>query len=116
MSELFDLQATFLETIAEFVLWATMEGWKLTSGEFWRSPEEAVVQAARGAGVVHSCHTQRLAADLNAVTPTGVFCTTKEDFEPLGIHWKTMHPLARWGGDFTRVDADHFSFTYQGVS
>jgi len=41
------------------------------------------------------------------------FLDSAADYIPFGGFWKTLHPAARWGGDFG--DADHFSFEYQGV-
>jgi hypothetical protein len=38
-----------------------------------------------------------------------------EEYRAAGEKWKTMHPLARWGGDFKRKDAVHFSFEHEGV-
>jgi hypothetical protein len=108
-------QSLFVQLIGLFVGWVYEQGYELTFSEAWRSPEEAAVQAAKGAGVACSLHTERLAIDLN-LFKDGVLLSTADDYRPLGDQWKSMHPLARWGGDFTRVDADHFSLTYGGVS
>lgn len=115
MSELLDLQQEFVGLQAEFQLWVISAGYGLTYGETWRSPEEAAIQAAKGAGVKCSLHTEKLAIDLNAFKD-GKELLTATDFRVLGERWKGMHPLARWGGDFTRIDADHFSLTYGGVA
>ncbi len=37
------------------------------------------------------------------------------DYKVLGDKWKTMHSLARWGGDFRRADGGHFSLEHNGV-
>jgi hypothetical protein len=107
-------QSLFVTLIAQFIDWVYEQGYELTFSEAWRSPEEAAAQAAKGAGVTNSLHTQRLAIDLN-LFKDGVLLTSVSDYEPLGTQWKSMHPLARWGGDFSRPDADHFSLTYGGV-
>jgi hypothetical protein len=108
-------QSLFVTLIAQFVDWVYEQGYELTFSEAWRSPQEAAVQAAAGAGVVNSLHTMRLAIDLN-LFKDGVLLTQVSDYEPLGVQWESMNPLARWGGRFTRPDADHFSLTYGGVS
>jgi len=107
-------QSLFVKLIAQFIEWAYAEGYELTFSEAWRSPEEAEIQAAKGAGVTHSLHTERLAIDLN-LFKDGVLTVGKADYQPLGDKWKSMHTLARWGGDFRRTDADHFSLTWGGV-
>jgi hypothetical protein len=108
-------QSLFVQLVGLFVGWVYEQGYELTFSEAWRSPEEAAVQAEKGAGVKCSLHTERLAIDLN-LFKDGQLLETADDYRPLGEQWKSMHPLARWGGDFTRVDADHFSLTYGGVS
>ena len=108
-------QSLFVQLIGLFIEWVYAQGYELTFSEAWRSPEEAAVQATKGAGVTQSLHTERLAIDLN-LFKDGQLLTTADQYRPLGEQWKSMHPLARWGGDFARVDADHFSLTYGGVS
>ena len=108
-------QILFFELQVRFGNWLLANGYQCTYGEAWRSPEEAAIQAAKGAGIVHSLHTERMAIDLNAWSD-GKELVSADDYRPLGEQWKSMHPLARWGGDFTRVDADHFSLTFGGVS
>ena len=107
-------QSLFVRLIGEFIGWIYSQGYELTFSEAWRSEEEAELQAKNGAGIIHSLHTERLAIDLN-LFKNGELLTSKDDYVPLGEKWKSMHELARWGGDFRRVDADHFSLTYGGV-
>ena len=108
-------QSLFVKLTADFIQWVYASGWELTFSEAWRSPQEAAVQAAAGAGIVNSLHVQRLAIDLNLFRD-GALLTSVEDYLPLGVQWEGMHELARWGGRFTRPDADHFSLTFNGVS
>lgn len=107
-------QSLFVKLMVEFIEWVYAQGYELTFGETWRSPQEAEIQAQSGAGIRHTLHTERLAIDLN-LFKNGVLLSEKADYQPLGDKWKSMHPLARWGGDFRRVDADHFSLEWQGV-
>ena len=66
-----------------------------------------------------SCHKLRLAIDLNLFMMEDgamTFCRKSSDHLVFGTYWKTLHPLARWGGDFRRPDGNHYSFTQWGVS
>jgi hypothetical protein len=108
-------QSLFVRLIGVLIAWCYENGYELTFSEAWRSPEEAAIQAAKGAGVTHSLHTQRLAIDLN-LFKNGVLQDTVEQYQPLGEVWEKLHELARWGGRWKHTDADHFSLTYGGVS
>lgn len=114
MSPLLLQQMDFAERSAEFILWIKSQGFRVTYGETWRSPEEAMIHAKDGSGIANSLHLIRLAIDLN-VFKDGVELQTKEEFAPLGAHWKTVDPRCCWGGDFKRIDADHFSMVWQGI-
>ncbi len=109
-----DQQRLFTRLMGEFIVWACDKGYGLTFGEAFRTPEQAAWNAAKGIGIAHSLHTSRLAIDLNLFV-SGMFAADVETYRPLGEQWKTMHPLCRWGGDFSRPDADHFSMEWQGV-
>lgn len=107
-------QQLFVQLIGQFIAWVYAQGYELTFSEAWRSPQEAAIQAAAGAGIACSLHTERLAIDLN-LFKTGEYLTTIDDYRPLGVQWCSMHPVARWGGNFTRIDVDHFSMEWEGV-
>jgi hypothetical protein len=110
-----DQQRLFTKLVGELIAWAySQPGMQLTFGEAWRSPEQAALNAKTGAGIANSLHTQRLAVDLNLFL-AGQFRTDVASYRPLGERWKTLDPLCRWGGDFSRPDADHFSMEWQGV-
>jgi hypothetical protein len=115
VSELLDQQILFPPLVARLIDWAYSVGYTLTFGEAWRSPQEAAINAQTGAGITNSLHTQRLAIDIN-LFKDGVLLESVEDYRPLGEFWLTLHPLARWGGNFAKPDADHFSLTFDGVS
>jgi hypothetical protein len=114
MSTLLDLQQTFALLSARLIIWANEQGYGITYSEAYRSPQEAALNAKSGAGIAASLHCERLAIDLN-LFKDGVLLESVADNKPLGDHWKTLSELARWGGDFSKPDADHFSLTYLGV-
>jgi D-alanyl-D-alanine carboxypeptidase len=115
MSPLLLLQLTFARFAASLIAEAYARGYECTLGEAWRTPEQAAIYAAEGKGIAHSEHCNRLAVDLN-LFKDGVYLTDSAAYAELGAWWKLQHAAARWGGDFTHSDGNHFSFEYQGVS
>ena len=65
-------------------------------------------------GVLKSTHRYGLAIDLY-IMADGEISNDRARYEELGTFWKTLDPLARWGGDFESADLGHFSFEHQGV-
>ncbi len=106
-------QSLFVKLVADLIQFAYANGYELTFGECYRSPEEARRLAESGAGITASLHTQRLAIDL-LLFKDGEWLTRSEDYAVLGTYWKTLDPLCRWGGDFRRVDGNHFSLEHLG--
>lgn len=65
-------------------------------------------------GIARSVHTNGLAADLYVIKQ-GEIDNDREPYAEMGTFWKGLHPLARWGGDFTGfADLGHFSFEWRG--
>jgi hypothetical protein len=108
-------QRRFLPFVARLIDYAYAQGFELTAGELYRTPEQAALNAKTGAGIAHSLHTQRLAVDLQLFKDGG-YLTDSAQYALLGEFWKTLDPDACWGGDFTtRPDGNHFSLTFGGV-
>lgn len=104
-------QRLFVKLIGTLIDHAYANGYELTWGEAWRTPEQAALNARRGVGILHSLHTIRLAVDLNLFI-TGVYQVDGAAHEPLGQFWETLHPLCRWGGHFG--DGNHYSMEWHG--
>ena len=104
-------QSLFVIMVAELIVRAYSEGYELTFGEAYRSPEEAARQAKAGKGIANSLHTEKLAIDLN-LFKDGKFLSSTESHRPLGEWWEKLHPLCRWGGRFN--DGNHYSFEHGG--
>lgn len=68
-------------------------------------------------GIRNSGHTRGLAADVYVIDD-GAIVNDSAPYAQLAAYWKTLHPLARWGGDFKTIAADfgHYSFEWEGVS
>lgn len=107
-------QAQFSLTAARFIVWCHESGFPVLGAELYRTPEQAEIYARDGRGIKNSCHVHKLAIDLFRVVDGRVTFDDAE-YAAIGAHWKTMHPLARWGGDFRRRDVYHFSFEHRGV-
>lgn len=79
----------------------------------------AIIRLNRGKGIRRTVHRIGLGLDLilykysESQPDKLIYCTNSKDYEWLGEHWETLHPLARWGGRFG--DGGHFSFTYEGI-
>lgn len=97
------------------IAWLYENGYEATWGQALRTQLEANANAASGAGIANSLHLIKLAVDLS-LFKGGVFLTAVTEYAPAGAYWKTLSPLARWGGDFSSPDADHFSLTWEGIS
>lgn len=110
--KLSEKRCLFTRLIAELILWASKEGLDLALDQVKRSEAEAKANAAKGIGIANSLHLMGLAADCNLYI-NGVYQSTTEAHAKIGAKWKTMHPLARWGGDWG--DGNHYSLEHNGV-
>lgn len=108
-------QRLFTRLVGELIAWSYAHGYELTFGEALRTPEQAAANAASGKGIARSNHLIRLAVDLNLFI-NGEYRTRSEDYKPLGDFWLSLHPDARWGGNFNKPDGNHFSLFHEGVS
>lgn len=116
-------QSQFTFTLARFLLWLESKGYTVILGEAFRPADVAEIYAKQGRGISDSNHTLRLAIDLvifKNIKPLDSFV----EYQILGDEWKSLHPSARWGGDFTKLidgkklhapDCAHFSFEHNGV-
>lgn len=112
--KLSEKQAVFTQNVAMLLLWAHRLGFDVTLGECYRTPEQAALNAKRGVGIANSLHIQRLAIDLNLFRG-GLYLIRTEEYAALGAFWKSLDPLNRWGGDWKKPDAFHFSMEHEGV-
>lgn len=115
METLGEKQRRFTRHVGQLIAWAYANGYELTFGETYRTPEQAALNAKNGSGISNSLHTQRLAVDLNLFR-NGVWLQTSDAHKPLGEYWKTLGPGCCWGGDFTTLkDGGHYSIEHGGV-
>ena len=107
-------QKRFTELVGRLIEWCYANDYELTFGECYRTPEQAALNAAKGSGISNSLHTKRLAIDLQLFI-AGEYQTASPAYQPLGDYWKTLDPEARWGGDFSKPDGNHFSLEHEGI-
>lgn len=111
-------QQAFSVFAAKLILRAVEMGYGVALGEARRPPEMAEIYAKEGKGIAHSNHEIKLAIDLDLFKDGLYIGGSKEQIQPLGEWWEeqsTQDFVCCWGGRFTRVDADHFSFSNDGV-
>lgn len=103
-------QAAFLLDVAKLIQYAHEQGFVLTGGELYRSPEQQAIYVQTGRSKTsNSLHLSRLAIDFN-IFKDGVLTGDKKLLAPLGAYWESLHPLNSWGGNGkTLVDCPHFS-------
>lgn len=107
-------QRLFTHLVGKLILWSYEHGYELTFGDAYRTPAQAAANAAAGIGIKASNHTRRLAVDLNLFI-NGEYRTSSADYKALGDYFVSLHPDARWGGNFSKPDGNHFSLEFEGI-
>lgn len=109
-------QRRFLPLVAKLIEYAYSQGYELSAGECYRTPEQAALNAQHNSGIANSLHTLRLAIDLQ-LFKDGVYLTDSAAYAALGAFWKGLDPDCAWGGDFKSrpTDGNHFSLSWGGI-
>jgi hypothetical protein len=116
VSALLDQQLAFGAAFAKLVTEIARRGWGWKPGRGLCCPF---------CSKETSLHRQSLAEDVLLFKADAMgrwqFCARSEEYVELGAFWKTLHPAARWGGDFDLDgdgrrgdDGNHFSFAWGG--
>lgn len=105
-------QASFLLDVSRLIQHATEQGWVVTGGELFRTPEQQAIYLKTGRSkTANSLHLRRLAVDLNFFRD-GALCYDKAALKPLGEFWEGLDPKNKWGGNFSNfLDIPHFQRT-----
>jgi hypothetical protein len=106
-------QELFMELLPMLINRIHDSGYQVRGGELERGRAQAAANQIHGTGIMNSLHIIRLAIDLH-LFKNGKYLTMSDDHRPFGNYWKTLHPLCRWGGDFTRPDGNHYSISHEG--
>ena len=107
-------QRLFAKLTANLISYINSQGYEVTFGEAYRTPEQANWDAEHGTGIKNSVHCLRLAVDFN-LFKDGKYLPNAVDHKPFGEWWKQQNPLCRWGGDFHILDGNHYSMEHNGV-
>lgn len=102
-------QAAFLMDACKLIQYATEQGWTVTGGELYRTPEQQEIYLKTGRSkTMASNHLKRCAIDLNFFK-NGQLTWDKQQLAPLGQYWESLNPKNRWGGNFkSLIDVPHF--------
>ena len=102
-------QAAFLLDACKLIQFATEQGWTVTGGELFRTPEQQEIYLKTGRSkTMASNHLKRCAIDLNFFKD-GKLIWDKTQLAPLGAYWESLSPSNRWGGNFkSLIDVPHF--------
>ena len=103
-------QAAFLLDMCKLIQYATEQGFTLTAGELYRTPEQQEIYVKTNrSSTMNSMHLLRLAVDFN-IFKDGKLVGNKATLAPLGAYWESLNPLNSWGGNGKKlVDTPHFS-------
>ena len=106
-------QCIFARCLAWLILWIDEHGWAVSLSEGYVGETDAADGDYDGPHKCGGMHYTKLAQDLNLFVD-GLLCRDGEHpaWQAIGKHWKTLHPSARWGGDWG--DANHVSFEHEG--
>jgi hypothetical protein len=115
VSEYTIAQAHFFFLLCRFGLWLEAQGYQVSEGEGWRTPEQAAIYAANGKGILLSLHRDRMAQDLIIRDKDGIE-VGEADYKRCGSAWEALDEGNAWGGHFKRKDNQHFSHIYGGRS
>lgn len=110
-----ETQAAFLYAIARLIVWANDRGYEMTLAEGYVGDTDAADGDYDGPHKRDGLHYQRLALDLNLFV-RGQYIRNSDSpaWQEIGHQWLKIDSLARWGGTFSKPDANHFSFAFDG--
>lgn len=114
-------QKEFTRCLSQLYNYIHFKGWEFTLGDGYRDPrvfsEFGKVGPMPTYSSIHSVHKLRLAQDINLFVGDEYIIDGQHlAYKELGKYWESLHPDARWGGNFASRDSNHFSFNYRGFA
>ena len=106
---MFIAQSIFAKNVALLIQFILAQGYFLSFGECWRTPQQAQWNVQHHLGIVHSLHIERLAIDLNLHDHDGKYLTDKKHYQAAGAYWESLDNKNRWGGHFSHGTIGDFS-------
>lgn len=120
--KLWAARCAFTRAIVELLHWAdtdpSMAGYEVAFGEGLVALTDAADGDHDGPHLDGGAHYTGLGFDLMIYNTIGVYISdgSHPAYRRLGEKWRRIHWLARWGGDFTKADPNHFSFAWGGMA
>jgi hypothetical protein len=105
-------QSDFAHAIAVLIFHIHSKGYETTKGDAYDTEGSECPHCGGkvpGRHKRNSFHYKRLAEDIN-LFKDDVYLTSTEDHREFGEFWKSLDPMATWGGDFKRKDGNHYSW------
>ena len=114
-------RVAFSLAISRLMVWANdhVHGFGVAYGEGYVALTDAADGDHDGPHQKNGAHYSGLGVDLvmwNDITGDYVSNGDHPAWKMLGAQWKRSDSLARWGGDFKKRDANHFSFAHGNVA
>ena len=102
-------QAQFLMDVCKLVVFATKQGFVVTGGELFRTPEQQEIYMKTGRSkTMNSYHLKRCAVDLNFFKEGKLIYDIKA-LAPVGAYWESLNQKNSWGGNWNSFkDVPHF--------
>jgi peptidoglycan L-alanyl-D-glutamate endopeptidase CwlK len=102
-------QAQFLMDVCKLVVFATKQGFVVTGGELFRTPEQQEIYMKTGRSkTMNSYHLKRCAVDLNFFKDNKLIYDTTV-LAPIGAYWESLNKKNSWGGNWKSFkDVPHF--------
>lgn len=120
LMKLWQERCAFTRAIGQLLVWAdtdpAMAGYEVALGEGLVAVTDASDGDHDGPHMAGGAHFTGTGQDLLIYTAAGAFIAdgAHPAYRLLGEKWRRLHFLARWGGDFSKPDSDHFSFAWGG--
>lgn len=84
-------QAAFLLDAVKLIVFANEQGFVVTGGELFRTPEQQEIYVKTGRSkTMNSNHLKRLAIDLNFIDKAGQLCYDVAALTPIGKYWESL--------------------------
>jgi hypothetical protein len=110
-------QSRFALCLGKLIAFVYAKGWELTMSEGYVGDTDAADKDYDGPHKSGGTHYMRIGQDLNLwIAGEWISSGSHPAWRELGAYWKGLDGDARWGGDFSRADPNHFSFTHNGRS
>ena len=102
-------QELFMSNLAKLITFAESKGFKCRGRELSRSTKQQEEYVKSGKSkTMNSNHLNNCAIDIY-FTKGGKLIENKQELQPIGDYWESLHELNKWGGNYKSfLDCPHF--------